>query len=307
MNAGLKMRPLLAEGLDEKEPEKQLAELLKQGPLWVSRKLDGIRALKIGNQLFSRSLKPIRNNWTQGIFKCLPEGIDGELIVGDHFGEGVFKRTTSGVMSIAGQPKVRFFAFDNWQMRTEPFEVRQIWVHGVVKYIDSTLVVNWPSTLCEQVEDIMTEEQCALEEGYEGLMLRKPQSPYKWNRSTFNEGYLLKLKRYKDSEAEIIGFVQKYHNTNEARTDARGLTTRSSAKGGKVPFDPPQLGAFQVRDIHTQVEFEVYGFTFEEATRYWAKQSDYLGKIICYRYLPYGVKDKPRHPTFKGFRDKEDL
>ena len=32
-----------------------------------------------------------------------------------------------------------------------------------------------------------------------------------------------------------------------------------------------------------------------------------LGKIIKYKHFPKGVKDKPRFPTFKTFRDKADM
>jgi DNA ligase-1 len=45
-------------------------------PLWLSPKLDGIRALVINGVVMSRSLKPIPNQHVQSLFGHL-EGYDG--------------------------------------------------------------------------------------------------------------------------------------------------------------------------------------------------------------------------------------
>jgi DNA ligase-1 len=39
----------------------------------------------------------------------------------------------------------------------------------------------------------------------------------------------------------------------------------------------------------------------------WDHQEKYLGAVIKYRYQPYGMKDRPRFPTFIGFRDVRDM
>ena len=56
-------------------------------------------------------------------------------------------------------------------------------------------------------EELIDYEQGAVEDGYEGVMLRDPSAPYKYGRSTVRKGYLLKLKRFEDSEAEVIDIV----------------------------------------------------------------------------------------------------
>jgi DNA ligase-1 len=66
------------------------------------------------------------------------------------------------------------------------------------------------------------------------------------------------------------------------------------------------LGAFTVRD--GGVEFSVgTGFTYEDRTQFWRRRHELIGSIITYEYLPIGVKDKPRHPVFLGFRMQEDV
>jgi ATP-dependent DNA ligase len=84
-----------------------MAELLAamKYPMLASRKIDGIRAIGSDHEqihrLYSRKLKLIPNRATQLQFGSADLiGLDGELVVGDPFGEGVFARTTSGVMSI---------------------------------------------------------------------------------------------------------------------------------------------------------------------------------------------------------------
>ena len=53
-----------------------------------------------------------------------------------------------------------------------------------------------------------------LDDGYEGLMLRAPDGPYKFGRSTVKENTLLKVKNFLDDEAEVIGFKEQTTNTN---------------------------------------------------------------------------------------------
>ncbi len=68
-------------------------------PILVSKKLDGIRATVQGGRLLSRSLKPIANENVQARFAGLPEGLDGELIVGDPCAPDAYRKTSSIVMS----------------------------------------------------------------------------------------------------------------------------------------------------------------------------------------------------------------
>ena len=46
------------------------------------------------------------------------------------------------------------------------------------------------------------------------------------------EGYLLKVKRFVDGEALVIGVTEPMHNANEAKTNELGRTARSHKKAG---------------------------------------------------------------------------
>ena len=95
-------------------------------PIYVSTKFDGIRAMVIDGIVYSRSMKPIRNKHVQKLFgKPEYQGFDGELVVGDIYAKDVFQKTTSGVMSKDGEPDVKFYVFDLWNLPDEDYESRQ--------------------------------------------------------------------------------------------------------------------------------------------------------------------------------------
>lgn len=271
-------------------------------PLLASPKLDGIRCLVVNSVVVGRSLKPIPNRHVQWLFgRPQFDGLDGELIVGSPTAKDCFHRTSSGVMSMDGEPQVMFHTFDAWHLRDRPFIERLQFV-----------ITHRHEGYCEPVvqTEVKTEAEINallnhyIGEGFEGLMLRRPDSPYKYGRSTPKEAYLVKIKPFEDNEAEIVGVVELFRNMNEATTNLLGQTERSSAKSGKVAGNV--LGALVVRDIKTGVQFEIgSGFTAQQRQDMW--RSDIVGKIIKYRSQPSGVKDKPRFPVFLGFRDAVDM
>lgn len=273
-------------------------------PMLLSPKLDGIRCLIINGVVCGRSLKAIPNKHVQQLFGR-PElnGLDGELIVGSPTAKEVFQATSSGVMSIEGEPDVAFWVFDDF-MESGGFHRRLHTAHRRIK----------KQKFCETVphdqilnEDQLTDwEQDYLTMGYEGVMLRHPDGPYKHGRSTAKEAWLLKVKRFEDSEAKIIGFSELMHNANEAKRNELGHLERSSHKAGKV--GKQTLGALAVKDLKTGVEFDIgTGFTADQRQLLWSMGDNLLGRVVKYKSQPTGVKEKPRFPVFLGFRDAVDM
>lgn len=281
-------------------------------PLYVSPKLDGIRAIVKDGVLLSRNLKPIPNQFTQELFNHL-EGYDGELIVGPANDKDCFRKTTSGVMSHDGEPDVSFYVFDKWDF-SGTWEQR----FDMVESLGET-IIKVHHQLVYSVEEITRLEEAYLADGYEGVMLRSPNGLYKFGRSTTREEWLLKLKRFEDGEALVIGMEEKMHNANEATINALGHTERTSHQENLKPLDT--LGALIVRDIKTGVEFNIgSGFT-DEDRRWWWDQLINIGHVLSYgnnggaiatitnpdvivkyQYFPLGSKDKPRFPTYLGIR-----
>ena len=273
-------------------------------PIYASPKLDGIRVIIKDNQVLSRNGKTIPNIFVQSLLKSY-HGLDGELIVGHPTHPNVFQLTTSGVMSIEGTPNVRLYVFDCWYAEGG-IDARY---NEVLKITQNSSIVDIevvPQIVINSLEELYKFEEDCLAKGYEGVMLRYPNAPYKNGRSTVKEGALLKLKRFSDSEAYILGMEPLLRNHNEPTKNALGHTERSSHIYNKVADD--LLGALNVKDVRTGVEFSIgSGFTEEQRREIWNKQVELIGSIVKYKYFEVGVKDKPRFPVFCDFRDKRDM
>lgn len=271
-------------------------------PLLASPKLDGVRCVVVNGVALSRSLKPIPNQHVQHLFgRQALSGLDGELIVGPPAGPGVYQRSVSGAMSKEGEPDVQLHVFDDYTA-VGVFDRRVMTAERRAAKLGLTMVRH---LLLKTEEELLGYERDCLKLGYEGIMIRSLGGYYKPGRSTLKEGWLLKLKRFVDSEAEILGCQELMHNANEATTNELGHQERSSKKAGLVGRNT--LGALQVRDVKTGIAFDIgTGFTAEVRKNLWLLRKTLPGKLVKYKYQPVGVKDKPRFPVFLGFRDERD-
>lgn len=285
-------------------------------PQLCSVKLDGVRAIVLKKEgkirVLSRNMKLIPNAHVQktfGIKEML--GFDGELIVNPPNSDDVFRRTSSAVMSYDGKPDVMFYVFDIYDVKHQkvPYVGRYAKIQEVMDkfklgFRNVSTVVQTPATTEEEVEHYYSE---STQYGFEGLMLRSPLGPYKCGRSTINEGYLVKLKRFSDGEAEVIGWEEMMHNDNEGvRNELTGRLERSSHQANKRPAGV--LGKLLVRDLKTKVEFHVGGgFSAEERKLLFIHPPSLMWRVLKYKYFPSGGKDKPRFPVFLGWRDPRDL
>jgi DNA ligase-1 len=293
-------KPLLAQSVEKVEDIKY--------PCLVTPKIDGVRALKIGGVMVSRQLKPIRNEAIRDILSSLlPEGADGEIC-----GKGTFQDVTSMVMTIKAPVQAFQFYWFDFVMNdpTKPYSDRvkdmkayirehpDVMSHPVVK-----LIPLFPEVV-SNVEELHAYENKVLEQGFEGVMIRKVDGKYKMGRSTLREGILLKLKRFTDAEAIVIGFQELQHNVNEQEKDALGYNKRSSKKGGMVGGET--MGALVVKGEHGEFCIGT-GFTAEQRKQIWEEREQTLGKIVKFKYFEVGTKSLPRFPTFLGFRDADDM
>jgi DNA ligase-1 len=159
--------------------------------------------------------------------------------------------------------------------------------------------------LCNDLDTLLDYEALVLLKGYEGVILRSPAAGYKFGRSTANEQGMLKLKRFEDAEATIIGFVERMHNGNVATTNELGRTARSSHQENKHGLG--DLGALHLLTPDGIEFFCGTGFDDNLRKEIWDNRPKYLGRLTKYKHFPVGAKDLPRHPVFLGFRDKRDM
>ena len=277
-------------------------------PVFISTKLDGLRAVVIDSVVYSRSLKPIRNKYVQKLFgKPEYNGMDGELVVGDVYAKDVFQKTTSGVMSAEGEPDVKFYVFDICNRPEETFTARRFILHNKLKNLPSdSKVVMLQQHYVETLYDLQQYLEDERIKGGEGLICRNPDGKYKYGRSTPKEQLSVKLKFFESDEFEVIGFEERMHNTNEATTNELGYTERSSAKDGMQPMN--MLGSLVLKYGDTVFKCGVgVGLTDELRKFIWENKEKYLGSLASIRFMSVGMDKLPRIPTLVSFRDKDDM
>lgn len=281
-------------------------------PLLLLPKIDGVRGVVRTSGLVGRSLKPFKNRVLTGTLSR-PEllGLDGELVYGSITAEGACRTTTSAVNTIKGDVfDMTFNVFDDASDPTLPYAERYFNAHCRVLALPDDLkhyVKIVPCSVVETVEHIENTYSSLLAEGYEGVILRDPAAAYKYGRATLKEGSYLRIKPSADDEAVVLSLEEAEANNNEATINELGHTERSSHQDNKE--GKGMVGALICRDIKTGNEIKVGAgkLTHEERVYYWLNHNEIVGKVIKYRHLTVGVKDKPRHARFIGFRAEEDM
>lgn len=283
-------------------------------PVHLSAKLDGIRCHidEVDGKpvALTRANKPIPNKKLRE-FLSKPElvGLDGELIFGSPTADDVFRATTHKVMTededVDG---IVFHVFDYCSELSVAYGYtkRLQLVEATVKRFNNPHIELLPTVAAKSEEELLAFENKCLEEGYEGVIIRaNVGGGYKQGRSTVKEGYLLKLKRMEDSEAEVVGVEELMINNNVQERNELGYAKRSTAKDGLVHGGT--LGSLRVR--WNDVEFSI-GSGFDAVTRneLWKIKDELIGCLVKFKYFPVGIKDGvPRFPIFLGIRDDSDM
>lgn len=307
------MKPLLAGKFIEEKVAKKL-------PLFGQTKFDGIRIFQNDGPT-TRSLLAPRSEQIHSFFSHNRDkllGFDGEIICGEPEAKGCYSLTDSSVMSFnKPHEDMRYYVFDKWD-EPLPFEERANIIDELcLKYendwIGNIRVIPAERKLLRTIEEVWEfyEEQTLI--GHEGIILRRPDSYYKFGRGSPVQCECIKMKEggWIDTEVLITGFYEENENTNEATLDNLGNTKRSGHKEnliGKETLGGLEISGklFDGRNFEGRVGGGE-GFTKLTRQRYWNTREDLVGKIAKIKYFKVGIKDKPRFPQFLGFRDPLDM
>ena len=250
-------------------------------PMYASPKLDGFRcAVANCTPYVGKEKSVIVNRAVRLLFsRCALNGFDGELLVGSPTSKHAWAATASLLKSekpedITG---VRFYVFDLWNMVKVPYHDRLTLLKAKYDLLPDEL--KSCTTLCDQVymtniNDVDDYYRKMLEEGYEGIMLRRASANYKFGRSTLISQELVRFKPYEDAEFVITGF-------NELIIDgspADSLGSLIVAKGNMY------------FDVGT-------GFSDNQRKAIWRNRCKFLDKTVTVRHSGI-VGKKPRNPVF---------
>lgn len=276
-------------------------------PIIGSPKVDGYRCLLVDGMAMSSNGKPIRNAHVQKVLgrKSL-SGLDGELTVGpphtDPTVEGTVLQRTSGITKAQGEPAVTLWVFDRHDKPTRPYQWRLGSAEDVVDDHRKSPVRLLAWELLETHQACLAYEQKVLEAGFEGVVFRDPNAPYKNGRSSPTEGWAWKLKRFTDGEATVVSVEEGQVNNNEAVTDELGRTKRSQKAAGMVGSG--MAGVLLCKDLKTGVPCRIMpGHASHGTRRGWLERPDLIvGRVIHWRSFQYGVVEKDRFQLFVAMR-----
>lgn len=278
-------------------------------PVFVTPKLDGMRAVKHANGLRSRTLKPIPNEHVQKYFKTNSlNGADGELICGAPTGPAVLSESTSLFRSDS-KPLPNdwgFYLFD-WQDDSgKPYEVRYDEMRYFVENEKIPHLYVVPHKKVANEAELLAYEQQQLDAGYEGIVIRCRGGKYIESRTTLKQNNTFKLKRFTDTEGLIVGAYEELENTNVAEVDEYlGKTKRSTAKAGLV--GKGTLGGFLVQVPGFKAPQRVgSGFTRDQRHMFWSERHNIINKMHAkVKFFDHNIKDEARHMIFLEIRDME--
>lgn len=304
----------------------------------ASLKMDGIRAIFKDGELLSRALKPIPSRQLQEKFQPLKDftretGIilDGELYCHDNSLE--FNDIQGYVMTkdledpkkvrefegsgrdISGWERLQFHCFDalggiQKSYTEKPFARRAEYVQAIAAVFAEgdarELLVPVGQHPAGTVGGLYSLYEEALSQGYEGLILRHRDSPYKFNRCTIREGYIYKFKPYETFDSRVIGFVQetRVREGAEKKVNELGHSVTSKKQADRVPVEA--LSAYLVLHQGRELKVSCSSMTHQERAASWANREQMLGRHIEYKGLVIGARDLPRHPVYIRNRPDKD-
>ena len=290
-------------------------------PVVASPKIDGIRFYVKDGVAYSLSNLPLRNKNVQAFVNKHSEFLndcDGEIFAGSPLDMNLFRNTSSVIMSANRTDDFQMVIFDEIDMPETGYIVRlQTLINDKSEYektlfekpqeyqdfINTVSIIN--IDLLHTIEEFLEYEEDMVSIGYEGVILRSLAGLYKQGRSTIKEQGIMKVKRFEDAEAVIIGMIEQTTNTNTPIVAESGYLKRSSSKEGLLLNDT--LGKLLCRDIHGNRFTISSGLTDAERKEIWADQNSYIGKYIKFKYFNIGNYLGYRHPVFLGFRHEDDI
>lgn len=291
------------------------------GFLYAQPKIDGMRVYHGSEHIpLSRSGKEWKNKPLRAWCQSHPSmvGLDGEVVPGHVYREDSFREAMSATRRADGSREFTFYAFDHTGFAEHLYDVRLGAIQRTIESFgesqtgdayDARLVL-CPTDRVTTVEQVRLFEERMIAEGWEGAMLRRPDRAYKFGRSTNLGGQLIKLKRYEDAEAIVVGYEPWYENTNEPTQSPLGYTVRSSHQDGKVPLE--RLGALNVElATDRSVKFSIgvmQGVSHTERDRLWLARESLIGRICKFKHQGYGGGyDVPRQPVFLNWRESTEF
>ena len=254
-------------------------------PAWFQPKLDGHRAVVTKQNgemmMYSRQGKPITtmDHILEHLEPKMDEGIflDGELYLHGEILQNIgslIKRRQEGSEHVA------YHVYDI--ILAESYTQRLDKLRTIVGESNQTPARLVPTMWTRDMEEAHVFTEDAISQGYEGGILRTPDNGY---LAGFRSRQLLKIKKFDDSEHEIVDVVEgKDRIVNDTSLKVAIFICRTP-KG-------------------EQFECTAFGDMYEK-DRIWHEREKYIGKTLTVKHSGYTKDNIPWHPV--ALRLREDI
>lgn len=250
--------------------------------MFMSEKLNGIRAIWTGKNIKSRTNKIIHA--PQWFLKQLPSNtpLNGEL----YLNKGKFESISSIVSK--KQPidsewkQILFMIFNKPTLSKQSFENR----YNNLKKIQKSICRNNPNCPFKLVKQTKIKDSNNLQHvfekiiksGGEGVMLKNPNSTYSLKRTK----NLLKMKPFSNAEGIIYNMIE--------------------GKGK----DKGKMGALKITFGNKKLKIGS-GFTNNQRVKFWKHKNKLIGNKITFKYEGLTKYNIPRFPTFLRMRFDKNI
>jgi DNA ligase-1 len=287
-------------------------------PMMASHKLDGMRCIIKNGEILSREFKPIQNKQLNERFEPLKKLsvaanmiFDGELYSHElNFQEIMHYCKTEDLGDEPLPESINFYCFD-CLYGVDPETYPNMTASMRYEFIEEMNTMNLPHFVGLEQRIVNTPEQVkqmfeeALAAGFEGLILKDPNSKYKFGRLTTHSGMGYKFKPYQTFDAKIIAVEQatEVDPKAERKVGELGYHKTSRKKGDRILIE--KASAFRVPYDGKEVKVSL-AMTDKEKEQVWKEKELYIGKTIEYKAMLVGSKDLPRHPVYIRMRPDKD-
>lgn len=253
-------------------------------PCYVQPKLDGVRGVAVGNEIFSRNGNPFPT--LEHIKRELGENTEGYVLDGELYTDdinfekivGLVKKEKKTEEEQKETLKIYLNVFDyidyNGLTNKERNEnLDKFFSNHNFKYIKRV-----KTEICEKEEDVDFFLNKYISEGYEGVILRNINGSYETDTRSKN---LQKLKKFIDKEYTIVDYTCPPSGKEEGCV----IWICKTEKGKKFRVKP--LGSFEERKKN-----------FKDGKKF-------IGKILTVKFQELTSDGVPRFPFGIAVRDYE--
>ena len=252
-------------------------------PCFIQPKLDGVRAIGLNNQLYSRNgnvfptLNHIKKEMEDNKEQLI---LDGELYTDDINFEkivGLVRKNNKTKQEEIDSLKIYYNIFDYIDSKLT-FENRLKNLKNFIQKHNFQYLKLVNTEICKNKEEVEFYLDKYIKEGYEGLILRNKNGLYEENKRSYN---LQKLKKFKDEEFKIINYT-----TPSEGKEVGCVIWECVTKEGKK---------FSVRPEGN----------YNERKKLYKQGKKYIGKMLTVRYQELTNENIPRFPVGICIRDYE--